>query len=273
MAKRIEDLNLTDDFLFAKVMSDEEICRRVLETLLGLSIRKVSLPQPQKTIDLQPDSKGIRLDIYADDEDGTIYNCEMQRGRKKHLPKRSRYYQGTIDLDAISKGNPYDSLKKSYVIFICTFDPFQEGRHIYTFQNTCLESPGLHLHDGTTKVFFNIHGTMEDVDWELKEFLSYLEDTTDEFVGRSNSHLIREVHRRVTEVKQSKEMEAEYMTLLQRDRENLEQGIEQGIEQGEKRMAALTKILLDQNRTDELMHAVLDESYREQLYRRLNITI
>lgn len=273
MEKRIQELNLTDDFLFAKVMSDEEICRRVLQILLGLSIGRVSLTQPQKTIDLLPDTKGIRLDIYANDDEGTIHNCEMQRSRKKQLPRRSRYYQGTIDLDAISKGEPYESLQRSYVIFICTFDPFQDGRHLYTFQNTCLESSGLCLDDGATTVFLNTKGIMDDVSCELKEFLAYLEDTTGEFVSRSDSPLIMEVHRKVTEIKQNREMEAEYMTLLQRDRENLEQGIEQGIERGEKQMAALTKILLEQNRTDDLRRAVLDESYRKQLYRKLKIEI
>ena len=58
-------------------------------------------------------------------------------------------------------------------------------------------------------------------------------------------------------------MEAEYMTLMQRDREN--------IEQGERRMAALTELLLDQKRTDDLKRAIKDEDYREQLYRHFNI--
>jgi len=50
-----------------------------------------------------------------------------------------------------------------------------------------------------------------------------------------------------------------------------EQGIEQGIEQGERRMAALTELLLDQKRTDDLKRAIKDEDYREQLYRHFNI--
>ena len=80
MEKRMEDLNLEDDFLFSRVMCDEEICRCVLEKILNISIRKIVLPEQQKTIDLLPDSKGVRLDIYVNDDIGTIYNCEMQRG-------------------------------------------------------------------------------------------------------------------------------------------------------------------------------------------------
>lgn len=77
MEKRMEDLNLEDDFLFSRVMCDEEICRCVLEKILNISIRKIVLPEQQKTIDLLPDSKGVRLDIYVNDDIGTIYNCEM----------------------------------------------------------------------------------------------------------------------------------------------------------------------------------------------------
>lgn len=59
------------------------------------------MPQDQKVVDLLLESKGIRLDIYVNDENGTIYNVEMQKGNNKNLAKRSRYYQGNIDLDLI----------------------------------------------------------------------------------------------------------------------------------------------------------------------------
>ena len=46
--KTIQELNLSDGFLFAKVMDDKEICRKVLETILGISIRKVSMPAKEQ---------------------------------------------------------------------------------------------------------------------------------------------------------------------------------------------------------------------------------
>jgi len=69
---------------------------------------------------------------------------------------------------------------------------------------------------------------MHDVDPEMQEFLSYVENTTDDFAAQARSPLIKEIHKKVTEVKESKEMEVEYMTLLQRDRENIELGREEG---------------------------------------------
>ena len=271
--KTIQQLNLEDDFLFSKVMSDKEVCRKVLEKILGVSIREVSIPATQKTINMLYDGKGIRLDVYINDDEGTVYNVEMERGKQKKavLPKRSRYYQGNIDLDIISTGEDYRKLRKSFVIFICTFDPFGEGRHIYTFENRCKENPFLSLGDETTKIFLNTKGTMQDVDAEMLEFLSYVENTTDTFAAQAMSPLIKEIHKRVTEVKQSKEMEVEYMTLLQRDRENLELGREEGREQGSEYMASLIKILLSENRIEDLKHASEDIDFRNRLFEEYGI--
>lgn len=237
--KNIQELNLEDDFLFAKVMSDTEICRKVLEKILNVPIKEVLLPTTQRTIDILFEGKGIRLDVYVNDDKGTVYNVEMQRGRKKELPKRSRYYAGSIDLDLISKGAPYESLGKTFIIFICTFDPFSESRHLYTFENTCRENPKLLLCDETTKIFMNTKGTLDDIDDEMKEFLTYVEQTTDSFAVQAKSPLIKEIHNKVIKIKESKEMEVEYMTLLQRDRENIEIGREEGREKGREEGALL----------------------------------
>ena len=69
-----------------------------------------------------PGSKGIRLDVYVEDEAGTVYNVEIQTTDKKNLPKRLRYYQGMIDLNILNRGEDYASLRRSFVIFICTLD-------------------------------------------------------------------------------------------------------------------------------------------------------
>ena len=64
-----------------------------------------------------------------------------------------------IDLNILDKGQDYTTLKKSYVIFICTFDPFGEGRHIYTFCNTCQENTALTLDDDAVKIILSTKGT------------------------------------------------------------------------------------------------------------------
>lgn len=53
------------------------------------------------------------------------------------------------------------------------------------------------------------------------------------------------------------------MALLQRDREN--------IQQGQENMATLTKILLEENRTDDLKRALEDADFRNELFEEYNI--
>ena len=62
-------------------------------------------------------------------------------------------------------------------------------------------------------------------------------------------------------------LEMKYMTLLQRDRENIELGREEGSNQ----MASLIKILLSENRTDELNRALEEPDFRNRLFEEYDI--
>lgn len=228
--KKWEDLELKDDFMFAKVMRDPELCKEMLERLLGFKITKIHYPEEQKSIDITYDSRGVRLDLYVEDDADTVYNVEIQTTDTKELPKRSRYYQGMIDLNLIEKGEPYRKLNTSYVIFICTFDLFGKGYYRYSFENICKEDTTVTLQDKAIKVFFNTEGTADDVSEEAKAFLRYVGGipTDDVFT--------RKLEEKVRKVKNNEEWRREYMTLLMRDKMNIEQGIEQGIEKEKERM-------------------------------------
>ena len=65
------------------------------------------------------------------------------------------------------------------------------------------------------------------------------------------------------------------MTLLQRDRENIElgreEGREEGREKGSNQMASLIKMLLSENRTEELDRALEDPDFRNRLFEEYDI--
>ena len=64
LQKQYQELTFTDDFMFGKVLvNNPEICRRLLEVLLEIRIKKISFPERQKTIEILSDGKGIRLDM------------------------------------------------------------------------------------------------------------------------------------------------------------------------------------------------------------------
>lgn len=232
--------NLSDNYLFAKVMEDRDLCRRVLEEILQVPIRNIVFVNTEESVRILPESKGIRMDVYVNDENRTIYNVEMQTGDNNNLPKRARYYQDTIDLDLISAGQDYIELKKSFVIFICTFPLFGMERHIYTFVNTCQEEKDLKLGDETIKLFLSTCGKIDDVSSDLKEFLNYVENTTDETAEHSGSRLVKDLHHRVREIKDTRKYQVEYMTLYMHEQdierraraEGREEGHAAGLEEG-----------------------------------------
>lgn len=164
----------------------------------------------------------FRLDVYVKDGKNLVYDIEMQAADTKELPKRSRYYQSMIDLQMIDKGQPYKKLNRSYVIFICPFDLFGSGRHIYTFENICKEDHSVLLGDETVKIFLNADSGMEDVSSELKAFLEYVSGKKPEDI------FVQRLEEAVKEAKKNRKWRHEYMTLQMRDQENLERGIEQG---------------------------------------------
>lgn len=222
-----EQLKISNDFIFGKIMQDPELCKGLLQRILpDLRIDRIEYPETQKAIRPDIDAKSVRLDVYVEDGKGTVYDIEMQVGTSKGLPKRTRYYQSLLDMQMIDKGEPYKKLKPSYIIFICPFDQFGMGRHIYTFENICKEDKSVSLKDGTTKIFLNAKGTMDDVRPELKAFLDYVagKKPADPFVD--------ELEEAVKNARKNREWRHEYMTLLMRDQENIEIGREEGKAEG-----------------------------------------
>jgi len=255
-------LKLYDDFLFSKVMGDPEICRITLEKILDIPIREVRVPTTEHVINLLHGSRGVRLDVYVADEEGNVYNCEMQAGRNVgQLPRRSRYYHGCIDLDLLMKGASYQELTKAFVIFICTADPFGQGRHIYTFRNVCDEVPGLLLGDESCTIFLNTKGTADDVSAEVKEFLRYVEDSTDAFADQAKSEWVRQVHRQVRKVKDNTNLEVEFMTLNMK----LAEIHEEGREESAHDINRLNSYLLKNNMHAELERSISNRDYQKEL--------
>ena len=273
--KKFEELEIRDDFMFGVIMRNPKYCKPFLETVLNIKIGHIEYPKSQEIIDLSADAKGVRLDVYVEDGKGTVYNIEMQTTIDKNIPKRMRYYQGMIDLNILEKGEDYRSLKKSFVIFVCTFDLFGQGRHVYTFENRCVQDLELPLSDDTVKIILNTKGILDDVSIEMKSLLDYIDgkEPEDDFT--------KELDDAVNEVRDNEKWRLEYMTLQMSYQEKYElgvqdgielgreQGIEKGIEQGIDKINRLHDILIEQNRLDDLKRAIKDKEFEKSLMKEL----
>lgn len=202
--KPVEELTFADDFLFGALMYRREVCRGVIERLLGIRAGRITYPELQKVINPFYDSKGIRLDVLARDGK-TLYNIEMQTAAHASLPLRMRYYQGLLDMDLLMKGQDYGDLCQGYVIFICRADPFDRKLPAYTFENTCLEDTSLRLGDKSQKIFYNVSAWESDCDGERRSLLRYIDS------GSATSAFTRRLEELSQEVKGSNKFRRQYM--------------------------------------------------------------
>ncbi len=72
-SKDWESIGLSNDFLFGKVMSNPELCKEMLETILGMEIERLEYPEVQKSTREDMDAKGVRLDVYVKSEKKEIF--------------------------------------------------------------------------------------------------------------------------------------------------------------------------------------------------------
>ena len=244
MSKRKEfsKLNLLDRFLFDEAMEDSENMKTVLDIILGQDIPLRSAPQSEKEMRTLPDNRQVRLDVYAWDDDDTVYDTEAQKKDTKNLPKRSRFYQAVLDSNLLLPGSvDFNKLNRAFIILIMPFDPFGKGFYKYTFRMRCEECPDLDLQDDATRIFLNCHGTHpEMVSPELIELLHYMEKSTNEVAGSCTSQKIKLLHQKVCQIRSNKKMEAKFMRAweereIERQKafaEGEEAGIETGKTQG-----------------------------------------
>ena len=78
-----ENAGLSNNFIFRLAMDDTDICHEQLEVLLDTKVAKIDFKEHEKEYEHDKFQKGIRLDIYIQDEDGTAYDIEMQVGENE----------------------------------------------------------------------------------------------------------------------------------------------------------------------------------------------
>ena len=179
--------------------------------------------------------RAIRLDAWALDTENRQYAAEMQNDADSdEIRKRARFYQGLIDSPILKSGKrtKYRHLPSTMIIFITQEDIFGQDLAKYTFTEQCEEIAGMHLEDGTTKVFLNMsskNGTPE-----LVSLLQYMKDTTLEnpniIVKDKRILKLAEI---VEEVKQSEEWEAIHTSIYSMGiKKGREEGRTEGLTQG-----------------------------------------
>ena len=215
--------NLSDFALFLSVMKNKTAYENTLSIILDEPDLRLKEVKVEQVVLNKSGKRAIRLDAWARDEQNRHINTEMQNDAKQdNLRKRSRFYQGLLDTPVLKSGKKtkYKHLPSTIIIFITRDDIFRCDSAMYTFTEQCEEVQGLHLDDGTKKIFLNM--TSRNGRPELISLLQYMKNTTldnPEIIVKDKR--IQSLDRIVNEVKQSEEWEAVKMNIL-------EIGIEKG---------------------------------------------
>lgn len=239
--RKLEELNLMDDFLFNAMLTHPETGEKFTHTILKLlfnrDFKNLKVSAQKFYAGMNTDLRGARLDVCIEgdcgDIDGeditSVYDVEPDQNDKAKaiaaFPKRSRFYHAIIDSRSLKSGEDFGKLKQVYVIFICNYDLFGYDRVWYTIKNRCLEEPEMDYEDGAVTIVLYTRGTKGKISEELRQFLNYMENTDQN--NEVNDEL-KSIQRMVDAVKRDGEVSLRYMKSFEHDQLMYERGIEQG---------------------------------------------
>lgn len=268
--KKFQNLDLKDAFLFAAALEDPETCRLVLELIMGRPVGPVKV-QVEHSVLFSKDFRYVRFDVYASEETSVFYDMEMQNAHKEELAKRARYHQAEMDATFLKPGQSFNELPTSYVIFICTYDPFHSGLYRYTYEERC-EETSERLGDGTCKIYLNTKGTNDaDVPPELIHFLKYVETSTESYAEKSEDEKIWKLHQKVEMLKKSRRLEESYMTMeeLLADREV--EGKVKGKEEERRLLLKLVSMMVQDGLAEEIPKLSEDEAFCKSMLEKYHL--
>ena len=255
-------ITIKNNFLFQETLRNKSLCKQLLERVLHIQVKTIRYMETEKTMKAQLNSKNTRLDVYVEDKDGNVADIEMQttdtksvinydeRDEKtiiRELPLRTRYYQNIIGTNMLRKGMHYRELKKAYVIFICTFDPFGAGLPVYHFTYRCKEDCNLQMGDLTENIFLNVKAADKTDDEELAAFLRYVNGQ------KPDSSFTKKLDEEATRIKNNDDWRLKAMTLDMEIKDMKKREREKGKQEGLKAGKEAGK----QERTLEIAKAML----------------
>ena len=144
---------LDDDFLTKCFEGDTASIELVLQIVLEKPDLKVLDVRIQVFVENLL-NRSVRLDILATDSTGAKLNVEVQRSDKGAGRKRARYNSSMMDANLLKKGEDFDKLPETWVIFITENDVMGKGLPLYPIER-CFLGTGERFEDGSHILYVN----------------------------------------------------------------------------------------------------------------------
>lgn len=144
---------LDDDFLTKCFEGNTECIELVLRIVLDMPDLNVLDVRTQVFVENLL-NRSVRLDVLATDSAGRKFNIEIQRADKGAGRKRARYNSSMMDANLLEKGEDFDNLPETYVVFITENDVMRKGKPLYQIER-CIVETGERFEDGTHILYVN----------------------------------------------------------------------------------------------------------------------
>lgn len=152
--QRLRGFRLMDDDFLTKCFEGNTEC---IELVLQIVLDKPDL----KVVDVRTQvfvenllNRSVRLDVLATDSAGRKFNIEIQCADKGAGRKRARYNSSMMDANLLEKGEVFDDLPETYVVFITENDVMGKGKPLYQIERCFLET-GERFEDGSHILYVN----------------------------------------------------------------------------------------------------------------------
>ena len=153
--QKIKELRLMDDDFFSEALDGKtEAVEYILNTILERDDIKVKSTKAQ--VEYKSATKrSIKLDIQAEDVHGRLMDIEIQRSDRGSGVRWARFHSSMIDRALLSKGDDFEDLVDTYVIFITEKDKFGMGIPLYHIERKISEMDNALFGDGAHILYVN----------------------------------------------------------------------------------------------------------------------
>ena len=178
----IQKLRLIDDTFFNVCFDNYtegmQLLLRIFFDRDDLVVRRVVTQQSADNLY----GRGVRFDVLAEDSEGKLYDCEVQRANEGATARRARYNSSMMDSRALAKGAEFAALPETWVIFITENDIYQAGCPLYHVERIVQETQrpfddGAHILyvNGANRDDTPLGRLMQDFFCERPEQMNYAE--------------------------------------------------------------------------------------------------
>ena len=174
-----EPILITNRYAFADVMKkDLDLSARLISITIGRKVQRIRLAQAEKELKSSDDYRGVRFDVWFEDDENRMYDLELQVYDEKHLAERIAFYQGIMVAEETKSGTHFEDIREVFVIFICTGrDPFERSRTVYQFETKEIYDDSIIFNDKRHACVLNF-----TEDREIKSDNKELEEIAEYFI-------------------------------------------------------------------------------------------